>query len=102
MRIQFNRKEKRREMQTRKGRVATTLPLYEGWRIHTIHSAYIKKARRTEELGVVGLNLATSSLDQLADVLGGDRGLVIVEDEGGVSAEEVSTLVFGDSEGHRD
>lgn len=53
-----------------------------------------------EELGVVILDVATSSLDDLLDVISGDRSLVIVEDEGGVGADEVGTLVVGNSEGH--
>ena len=59
-----------------------------------------RHAKRTKELGVVRLHLATSRGDQLLDVLRRDRRTVIVENEGGVGAEEIRLLVVRNSEGH--
>merc|ERR1719278_2576759 len=39
-----------------------------------------------EEAGPVGLNIDTSSLEDGADLLGGDGNIVVSEDEGGVNA----------------
>jgi hypothetical protein len=48
-----------------------------------------------EEHGPVGLDLGTSSLDELVDIVGGHLSLLVVEDQSGVRAQQLVLLSLG-------